>query len=170
MLARPAWPVLALAGLGVASAGAVEPHEFSRPCRQEDLIGVWRVLRLGVPPGSPIDRSDPAFLPHQRYVFHSNATMAHVTQEVPFSAEAQRGLDKLPASDTWTLESEGRLVRQREGVAAVEHVDCRVMTRAVKDPKTSQLTAQAGDVLLTDRSVDERTATRRLLRRIGRAR
>ena len=169
-LTQRALPVLVLAGLAAAPAAAVEPEQFSRACKRQDLIGVWRVMRLGVPPGSAIDRSDPAFLPHQRYVFHSNATMAHVTQEVPFSPEEQRGLAKLPAPDLWSLESDGRLVRQRDGVAAVEKADCRVMTYPVKDPKTSQPTAQVGDVLLTDRPRDERPATRRLLRRIGQAR
>ncbi|HTO12625.1 MAG TPA: hypothetical protein VMQ51_13710 [Candidatus Binatia bacterium] len=157
---------LALGVLAVAPAAAIEPEEFMRPCRRPDLIGIWRVLRLGVAGGAEIDRTDPAFLPHQRYVFHSNATMMHATQEVPFTAQAQRELIKAPASSTWALESEGRLLRQRDGVAAMEKADCRVVTRAVKDPKTSQPTAQAGDILLTEESADQRPPTRRLLRRI----
>jgi hypothetical protein len=154
---------LALAAL---PAEAVEPREFMRPCRHQDLLGVWRLLRLGVAGGSQVDRTDPAFLPHQRYVFHSNATMAHASQEVPFTAEAQRGLTKLPPSATWTIESEGRLVRQRDGIATVEAADCRVLTHAIKDPKTSQPTAQAGDVLLTDEGGDRHPPSRRLLRKI----
>jgi hypothetical protein len=158
--------VLALACLAAGSAAAVEPEEFMRPCTRQDLIGVWRVLRLGVSSGAPVDRTDPAFLPHQRYVFHSDATMAHLSREEPFTREEQRALDTAPGSATWALESEGRLVRQGEGVAEVEKSDCRIMTRPVKDPKTSQPTAQAGDLLLTDEYADQRPATRRLLRRI----
>jgi len=158
-----AWLAL---GLAAAPAAAVEPDEFSRKCKRHDLIGVWRVLRLGVVGGGGIDRTDPAFLPHQRYVFHSNATMAHATQEVPFTADEQRGLLKTPTTATWAMESEGRLVRQRDGVPAVDRADCRIMTYAVKDPRTSQPTAQPGDILLTDEKSDQRPAARRLLRRI----
>ena len=158
----------ALLGLALAAvpAVAVEPGEFMRPCKRQDLLGVWRVMRLGVAGGSEVDRTDPAFLRHQRYVFHSNATMAHASQDVPFTAEEQRGLTKLPPSATWAIELEGSLVRQRDGVAEVERAECRVLTQAVRDPKTSQPTAQAGDVLLTEERADRRPATRRLLRRI----
>jgi hypothetical protein len=157
---------LALGCLAAVPAAAIEREDVLRPCKRQDLIGVWRVLRLGVTGGATIDRTDPAFLPHQRYVFHSNATMAHATQEVPFTADEQRTLLKTPTTATWAMESEGRLVRQRDGVAAVEKADCRVVLQAVKDPKTSQPTAQAGDVLLTEDGADRRPAARRLLRKI----
>ena len=160
---------LALAWLAVTPAAAVEPGDIMRPCRRADLLGVWRVMRLGVPAGADVDRTDPAFLPHQRYVFHPDATMAHVTQDVPFTREDQRALPRAPRPATWALDAEGRLVRQRDGVAAVETMQCRVMLRDVKDPKTSQPTAQSGDVLLTDEPADGRPPTRRLLRRIGTA-
>jgi hypothetical protein len=155
--------VLLLAG---APAGAVDPKEFMRPCRRHDLIGVWRVMRLGFAQGASVDRTDPAYLPHQRYVFHSNATMAHVTQDVPFTAEEQRGLLKVPASTTWAMESDGRLVRQRDGVPTVEKADCKVMLDPVTDPKGSQPRAQRGDILLTEETSDRQPVTRRLLRRI----
>ena len=156
---------LALGCLAATPAAAVERDDVMRACKRQDLIGVWRVLRLGVSGGARIDRTDPAFLPHQRYVFHSNATMAHATQDVPFTAEEQRALLKTPTTATWAIESEGRLVRQRDGVAAVERADCRVVLQAVRDPKTSQPTAQAGDVLLTEDGAGRPTA-RRLLRKI----
>ena len=164
-----AWAAVALGWLAVTPAAAVDPDEVMRPCRRTDILGVWRVIRLGVPAGADVDRTDPAFLPHQRYVFHSDATMAHVTQDVPFTGEDQRSLSRLPRPATWALETEGRLVRQRDGVAAVEEMQCRVMLRDVKDPRTSQPTAQPGDVLLTDEPGEGRLPTRRLLRRIGAA-
>ena len=40
---------LVLVGLGATAAAAVSPEEFMRPCKRQDLIGVWRVMRLGVP-------------------------------------------------------------------------------------------------------------------------
>jgi hypothetical protein len=160
--------LLVLAGLAVASA-AVEPDEFMRPCRRQDLLGVWRLMRLGMARGAQVDRTDPIYLPHQRYVFHSNATMAHVTQEVPFTPEEQRGLGKTPTSATWALESGGTLIRQRDGDPAVEKSECRVITRAVKTPGTTEPTAQAGDLMLTEHAPDDRPIARRLLRRIGSA-
>jgi hypothetical protein len=164
-LARLLTALAVLALLG-APAGAVDPKEFMRPCRRQDLIGVWRVLRFGFAQGAGVDRTDPAYLPHQRYVFHSNATMTHVTQDVPFTTEEQRGLLKLPASTTWAMESGGRLLRQRDGVPTVEKADCKVMLEAVVDPKSSQPRAQRGDVLLTDETADQKPVTRRLLRKI----
>ena len=162
--ALPAAALLLL--LAAAPALAIERDDVMRPCRRHDLIGIWRVMRLGVTGGAPVDKTDPAFLPHQRYVFHSNATMLHATQEVPFTAQEQRDLIKAPSTATWALESEGRLLRLRDGVPAVEKADCRVLLRAVKDPKTSQPTAQVGDILLTEERGDAQPATRRLLRRI----
>jgi len=161
-----ALPAAALVLLAAAPAGAIDRDEIMRPCKRHDLIGIWRVLRLGVIGGAPVDKSDPAFLPHQRYVFHANATMLHATQEVPFTAQEQRELITAPSAATWAVETEGRLVRQRDGVAAVEKADCRVLLRAVRDPKTSQPTARPGDILLTEESADAGTSARRLLRRI----
>jgi hypothetical protein len=157
---------LAIGCLAALPAAAVDREEVMRPCKRADLIGVWRVLRLGVTGGAAVDRTDPAFLPHQRYVFHSNATMAHATQDVPFTADEQRALLKTPTTATWAMESEGRLVRQRDGAAVVDRADCRVILHPVKDPKTSQPSAQVGDILLTEEGADRRPTARRLLRRI----
>jgi hypothetical protein len=158
--------ILALGCLAATPAAAIEPDDFSRKCKRHDLIGMWRVMRLGVVGGGELDKTNPAFLPHQRYVFHSNATMAVATQEVPFTADEQRALMKAPSSATWAMEGEGRLVRQRDGMPVVDKADCRVLTRAVKDPKTSQPTAQVGDILLTDEKTGPLPPMRRLLRRI----
>lgn len=157
---------LALGCVAALPAAAVDREDVMRPCKRADLIGVWRVLRLGVTGGGAVDRTDPAFLPHQRYVFHSNATMAHATQEVPFTADEQRALLKTPTTATWAMETEGRLVRQRDGTAVVDRADCRLILHPVKDPKTSQPTAQVGDILLTDEGADRRPTARRLLRKI----
>jgi hypothetical protein len=137
-----------------------------RRCKRQDLIGLWRVMRVNVPRGVTVDRTDPAFLTHQRYVFHSNATVTYASQEVPFTAEEQRALLTAPTSATWAIDAEGRLVRQREGAPSVEKAECLVITRPVKESGTTQLTAQSGDVLLTDESAGDRPATRRLLRKV----
>jgi hypothetical protein len=152
--------------VAVPAAAQKKPADFMRRCKRQDLIGLWRVMRLNVPRGVAVDRTDPAFLTHQRYVFHSNATMTYASQEVPFSAEEQRALLSAPTSATWAMDAEGRLVRQREGAASVEKADCLVIMRAVKESGTTQLTAQAGDVLLTDEGAGGRPAMRRLLRKV----
>jgi len=157
---------LTLVGATVTPVAALDPRDFMRPCRRHDLIGVWRVLRFGFALGAAVDRTDEAYLPHQRYVFHSNATMAYVTQDVPFTPEDQRELPKLPPTATWALESDGRLVRQRDGMPVVEKADCKIVLEPVTDPRGSQPRAQRGDILLTEETSDRRPVTRRLLRKI----
>jgi hypothetical protein len=157
---------LALGALTAVPAAALDPRDVMRPCRRHDLIGAWRVLRFGFAPGATVDRSDPAYLPNQRYVFHSNATMTYVSQDVPFTREDQRELPKLPPIATWALDSDGRLVRQRDGVPSVERADCKVLLDAVTDPRGSQPRGQRGDIVLTEESADRKPLTRRLLRKI----
>lgn len=157
---------LALVPLTAAPVAALDPRDVMRPCRRQDLLGVWRVLRFGFAQSAAVDRTDPAYLPHQRYVFHSNATMTYVTQEVPFTPEDQRELPKLPPTATWALDSEGRLVRQRDGVPSVDRADCKVVLEPIADPRGSQPRAQRGDILLTEESADRKPLTRRLLRKI----
>ena len=160
---------LALVGLAAAPAAAQKPADFMRRCQRKDLIGLWRVMRLNVPRGTTVDRSDPAYLTHQRYVFHGNATMLFASQEVPFTADDQRALLRAPTATTWAMDGDGRLVRQREGAPSVEKADCMVMTRPVKESGTTQLTAQVGDVLLTDEGTGGHPVTRRLLRKVSSA-
>jgi hypothetical protein len=168
-LALGAGAALALAWLTAAPALAQKPEEFMRPCRRNDLIGVWRVMRMGVAPGTAVDRTHPDYQPHQRFVFHSNATMAYLASPTPFEIEQDRALAKAPGSMTWAIEDGGRLVRQADGAARVEASECYVMTRAVRDPRGGQPPARPGDLLLTDQGDDERPMTRRLLRRLSSA-
>jgi hypothetical protein len=160
---------MTLAGLAATPAWAQKPEEFMRPCRRADLIGVWRVMRFGFASGADVDRTHPDYQPHQRYVFHSNATMAYRASSTPFAAEDERALAKTPGSDMWAVEANGKLMRQSAGTPQISSTECRVMTRAVKDPRGSQPTAQPGDIVLTERGDDDRPTTRRLLRRISSA-
>jgi len=70
-----------------------------------------------------------------------------------------------PAPVTWALDAGGHLMRQEAGSARVEKSECRVVTRAVRDPR-SKVPVLAGDVLLTDQGEDDRPITRRLLRKV----
>jgi hypothetical protein len=160
--------VAALLLVLAAPVAADETDAFMRPCRRADLLGLWQVVRVGRIAGSVVDPADREQQPHQRYVFHANATMRYASSPLPFTAEDDRRLLAEPASVTWALGPDGRLLRQREGAPRAEASTCRVLTRPVKDPK-NPLRALPGDVLLTDLGEDERPTVRRLLRRLSRA-
>jgi hypothetical protein len=156
--------VLALVVL-VAAPALAQEEDVLRPCRRADLIGFWQVVRFGFASGAAVDRSDPAYQMHQRYVFNSNATMAYSASEAPPTPDEHRALLLAPAAVTWALEAGGRLMRQHAGATRVEKSECRVVTRAVRDPR-SKVPVMAGDVLLTDQGEDDRPITRRLLRKV----
>jgi hypothetical protein len=155
--------VVALAG-GPAVAQPAD-EDVLRPCRRADLIGVWRVVRFGFATGASVNRADPAYQPHQRYVFNANATMSYSASELPPTPKEHRALLLGPAAVTWALDAGGRLLRQPPGAARVDRSECRIITREVRDPR-SMAPALAGDVLLTDQGDDERPLTRRLLRKL----
>jgi hypothetical protein len=162
--ARRLAPALALAVLLAPPALAQEP-DFLRPCRRADLVGFWRVIRFGFAAGAAVDRSAPAYQMHQRYVFNSNATMAYSASPVPPTPDEHRAMLLAPAATTWALDAGGRLMRHDAGATRVDTSECRVVTRAVRDPR-SKVPVMPGDVLLTDQGEDERPITRRLLRRL----
>lgn len=149
----------------VAGAAVAQDRDVFRPCRRADLIGAWQVIRFGFAAGAAVDRADPAYLPYQRYVFNSNATMAYAASDAPPRLEDQRSLLLTPASVTWALDPRGHLMRQAPGAARVDKSECRVITRPGRDPR-SPIPVLAGDVLLTDESEDERPVARRLLRKV----
>jgi hypothetical protein len=162
---RPRLALALLAAL-LATPALAQDGDVFRPCRRTDLIGLWRVVRFGFATGATIDRADPAYQPHQRYVFNSNATMAYTASDAPLTADQHRALLMAPAPVTWALDAGGRLMRHLPGAARIERSECRVITRPVRDAK-SPVPALAGDVLLTDQGEDARPITRRLLRKLG---
>jgi hypothetical protein len=149
----------------VAGPAGAQETDVLRACRRADLIGLWQVIRFGFATGADVDRSDPAYQMHQRYVFNANATMAYTASDVPPTADEHRALLLRPAAATWTLDGRGWLVRQDPGAARVARSECRVVTQPLKDPR-SAVPALPGDVLLTDQGEDERPITRRLLRKL----
>jgi len=157
-------PALALVGL-LAVPALAQDDDVLRPCRRADLIGLWRVIRFGFATGAAVDRADPAYQPHQRYVFNSNATMTYSASEVPPTPDEHRALLLSPAPVTWAVEAGGRLMRQRAGATRVDKGECRVVTKEMRDPR-STVPVLPGDVLLTDQGEDERPITRRLLRKL----
>jgi hypothetical protein len=155
-----AWLALGLVG----SAAAAEDDVF-RPCRRGDLIGMWRVVRFGFATGATVDRTDPVYQPHQRYVFNSNATMAYAASETQPTPDQHRALRLGPAPMRWALDSAGRLRRRSPGAGRVETSECRVITQPLRDPRSPE-PVLAGDVLLTDQGRDAQPIARRLLRRL----
>jgi hypothetical protein len=156
---------LALLGLAVTPAAAQEGEAALRPCRRADLLGHWQVIRFGFASGAVVDRADPDYQPYQRYVFHSNATMAYAATATPPTAEEERALVRAPAPVTWALAPGGRLQRQRGDAPRLETSECRVVTQPLRDSR-SPVFALPGDVVLTEQDEAARPTTRRLLRRL----
>jgi len=129
-----------------------------RPCRRADLIGFWGVVRFGFASGARVDRGDPDYQPYQRYVFNADETMAYAATDVPPTSEQQRTLLRAPGSATWAVDGRGRLMRQAAGSTRVETSECRVITRAVRDPR--QLRAGAVRRRAADRAGRGREADR----------
>jgi hypothetical protein len=148
-----------------ALAQQADVTDVLRPCRRADLIGFWRVIRFGFAAGAAVDRSAPAYRMHQRYVFNANATMAYSASEVPPTPDEHRAMLLAPAATTWTVDADGWLLRHDAGAARARASECRVVTRAVRDP-SSKVPAMPGDVLLTDQDEAARPVTRRLLRKL----
>jgi hypothetical protein len=158
------WPGLLLV-IALTAPALAQEEDVMRPCRRADLIGFWRVIRFGFASGSPVDRADPTYQMHQRYVFNANATMAYAASEEPPTSEEHRTLLLAPAPVTWALDARGHLMRQQAGSARVDRSECRVVTRPGRDVR-STVPVLAGDVLLTDQGEDERPIVRRLLRKV----
>lgn len=160
---RGAWLlalVLLLAGPAVA-----QDDDVLRPCRRGDLIGFWEVVRFGFAIGAAVDRADPTYQLHQRYVFNANATMLYAASSVPPTPDEHRALLLAPATVTWALDGGGRLLWQDAGASRARRSECRVVVRVLRDPR-SAMPVLPGDVLLTDQDEDERPITRRLLRKV----
>ena len=160
----------ALLMFGVAAwLGAVAADETSetlRPCTRADLVGTWAVIRFGTAPSVRVDPADPYFHPHQRYVFHANASMRHLTSTTPVTMEDHRAMLAAPSTTTWAVDDRGRLIMQKKGVSGPDVDVCQVLVAKVVDPK-SPIPALPGDLLLTHYDENANPVARRLLRRLS---
>ena len=128
--------LVVLAALAARPAVAQEEKDVLRPCTTAELVGTWEVIRFGTAPSARVDRSDPYFYPHQRYVFSADATMHHLTSKTPMTPAAHRALLSKATPSTWAVDGKGRLLMQREGEARLETAACEVLTKEVIDPKS----------------------------------
>lgn len=135
-----------------------------RPCARADLVGAWQVLRMGVTPGFAVDKTDPAYFPHQRYVFNADANLYYLTSTKPITPEEQRALVAATAAATWAVDGEGRLLTQKPGEPRLDDSTCQMVVVQTRDPK-SDIHPSPGDVLLT-LYADGKPVIRRLLRRV----
>lgn len=158
-----------LAGTALcASAGAAAAQEIAdatRACTRTDLLGGWQVIRLGPATGVRVDRSDPAFFPHQQYVFGKDATVRHLASQTLITNADHRALLAVTAAGTWAVDAAGRLLLLRAGQARLETSACLVLVREVTDPKT-RLRSLPGDILLTTADAADKPLYRRQLRRL----
>ncbi len=157
--------LVVLAALAARPAVAQEEKDVLRPCTTAELVGTWEVIRFGTAPSARVDRSDPYFYPHQRYVFSADATMHHLTSKTPMTPAAHRALLSKATPSTWAVDGKGRLLMQREGEARLETAACEVLTKEVIDPK-SGVASPPGDVLLTRSDRAHKPVMRRQLRRL----
>ena len=153
-----------VASPAAAQSGQPDVANAFRPCARGDLVGVWQVLRMGVVRTFPVDKSDPAYFPHQRYVFDASANLYYLTSTKMITPDEQRALLAATAPVTWAVDEEGRLLTQRAGEPRLDNSTCQMVLVQTRDPK-SDIPAGPGDVLLT-LFADGKPVIRRLLRRL----
>lgn len=168
------WPVVAVLALLAASlASPVAPavaaddaRDVLRPCTRRDLIGTWAMIRLGTAPSVHVDETDPSFYPYQRYAFSADRGLRHLTATARVGPEEQKTILSAPATITWTVDDNGRLLTRRQGAAAPEVDACQILLAKVSDPRSS-VPGLPGDLLLTHYGENGKPVARRLLRKMA---
>jgi hypothetical protein len=139
--------VVVLAAAALAPAAWAQEASGLRPCRADDLPGVWDVLRLRASPSWPVDRSQPYYYQYQRYVFTADGSARHLTATMPIGAAQHAEMVRAPATAKWSLDERGWLtLDKQQGPADVSK--CEVVERQIVDGK-QRVTAMPGELLLT---------------------
>ena len=139
-----------------------------RPCTRADLLGTWQVVRMGAARAVTVDRSNPEYYPHQRYVFAANATLRYLAAQKAITPEDHRALAAASTAATWAVDETGRLLTQPDGAPRQEVSTCAVLLGAVRS-EGGGVTGEPGDLLLTRLDAQGRAVSRRQLRRLDRA-
>ena len=148
------------------AVAADDPSDALRPCRRADLIGVWAMIRLGRVSSARVDPSDPILSPYQRFAFRSDGGLRHLGAAIAVGPEEQQAILTAPATTTWSVDQNGRLLAREAGAAAPEIDACQVVLTKVSDPR-SPIPGLPGDVLLTHYGHDGKPVARRLLRKMS---
>ena len=142
-----------LAALALALAAALAPAAWAqdaaalRPCRADDLPGVWEVVRLRASSSWPVDRSQPYYFQFQRYVFTADGRARHLTATMPIGPAQHEVMVSTPATARWSLDERGWLTLDKEhGPPDVSQ--CQMVERQIVDSR-QRVTANPGEVLLT---------------------
>jgi hypothetical protein len=139
--------VLALAGAVLAPAAWAQETDALRPCRAEDLPGVWDVVRLRASSSWRVDRSQPYYFQYQRYVFAAGGGALHLTATMPIGPAQHEVMVSGPTTARWTLDGRGWLtINKEEGPPDVSQ--CQVVERQIVDSR-QRVTATPGELLLT---------------------
>jgi hypothetical protein len=144
---RAAAAALAVAAaVGPATVWAQETAAL-RPCRADDVPGVWDVVRLRAASSWRVDRSQPYYFQFQRYVFTADGRARHLTATMPIGGAQHEALTNTPVLTRWSLDERGWLtVDNAEGGTDVS--ECRVVERQIVDDR-HRVTAMPGEVVLT---------------------
>jgi hypothetical protein len=139
--------VLALAAAVLAPAAWAQETDALRPCRAEDVPGVWDVVRLRASSSWPVDRSQPDYFQFQRYVFGADGAARHLTATMPIGPVQHQVMVSAPSPARWTLDGRGWLtIDKEEGPPDVSQ--CQVVERQIVDSR-QRVTATPGELLLT---------------------
>jgi hypothetical protein len=132
----------------VAPAGArAQETAALRPCRPDDVPGVWDVVRLRASSGWRVDRSQPYYFQYQRYVFTADGQARHLTATMPIGPAQHEALTSAPVGTRWSLDERGWLTVDKEQ-GAPDVSECQVVERQIVDDR-QRVTAMPGEVLLT---------------------
>ena len=138
---------LALACAILAPAAWAQESDALRPCRPEDLPGVWEVMRLRASSGWRVDRSQPYYFQFQRYVFTADGGARHLTATMPIGAAQHEVMVSAPPTARWTVDERGWLtVDKEDGPPDVSQ--CQVVERQIVDSR-QRVTASPGELVLT---------------------
>jgi hypothetical protein len=138
---------LALAAAVLAPAAWAQDTAALRPCRTDDVPGVWDVVRLRASPSWPVDRSQPDYFQYQRYVFTADGHARHLTATMPIGPVQHAVMVGTPATTRWTVDERGWLTLDNvRGTPDVSQ--CQVVERPIVDSR-QRVTAMPGELLLT---------------------
>jgi hypothetical protein len=126
-----------------SQAQAAENQKMIRPATRQDLVGTWDVVAV-----RPVkDPKDPAFFPHQRYLFKSDSSMKFMASPVPFDAESEKKFLKEPTSIDYTINEKGVLTLSWQARPYTEAMIAGVVIQEPPTEALSRLSAEQRRVL-----------------------